>query len=269
MKRIISIILMIFCLIIPVAATTSFVPVERTLPLLVDDAGLLSDSEYSTLLEKLESISESRECEVAVITVNSTEGYTAEEYADDIYDYYGFGYGENDDGMLLLLDMGNRKWHITTYGFGAEALNDSAISSIGDKIVPYLSDGDYYDAFTEFADQCDWYIGYARDGGSDYEYSGTVIFPPQFIFGSIIAGFVIALIATGTMRSKLKTIRSKSGAADYTVKDSLKVTRSSDIFLYRNVTKTAKPDDDDRSGGGSSMHTSSSGRSHGGGGGSF
>lgn len=268
MKRIISIITMMLCLIIPVAATTSFVPVERTLPLLVDDAGLLTDSEYDTLLELLERISESRECEVAVVTVNSTEGYTAEEYADDIYDYYGFGYGENDDGMLLLLDMGNRKWHITTYGFGAVALHDSHIASIGEKIVPYLSDGDYYDAFTEFANECDWYIEYARRDDSDYEYSGPILFPPQFIIGSIVLGFVIALIATGTMRSKLKTIRSKSGAADYTVKDSLKVLRSNDIFLYRNVTKTAKPDDDN-SGGGSSMHTSSSGRSHGGGGGSF
>ena len=41
-------------------------------------------------------------------------GKTAEAYADDYYDYNGYGYGENDDGLLLLVSMGEREWAITT-----------------------------------------------------------------------------------------------------------------------------------------------------------
>ena len=277
MKRIyslITVIVTLICFSVGVAADdTSFVPVERQLPRLVDDAGLLSESEYSELLTLLDSISENRQCDVAVVTVNSTDGYTAEQYADDIYDYYGFGYGDNDDGMLLLLDMGDRAWHITTYGFGITALTDYRIGVIGDDIVPYLSDGDYYKAFKTFAEDCDYYIESARDdssGGHDDVSFSISYMPPQFIITAIVGGFVIALIATGIMRSKLKTVRGKSTADPYVVKDSFKLTNSSDVFLYKNTSRTAKPKDDDRSGGGgSSTHTSSSGRSHGGGGGHF
>ena len=78
---------------------------------------------------------------------------------------------------------------------------------------------------------------------------------------------MIALIITGIMRGQMKTVRMKPDAADYMVDGSLQITRSNDIFLYHQVTKTAKPKDDDS--GGSSVHTSSSGETHGGSGGSF
>ena len=265
MKRIyslITVIVTLICFSVGVAADdTSFVPVERQLPRLVDDAGLLSESEYSELLTLLDSISENRQCDVAVVTVNSTGSYTAEQY------------GDNDDGMLLLLDMGDRAWHITTYGFGITALTDYRIGVLGDDIVPYLSDGDYYKAFKTFAEDCDYYIESARDdssgGHGDVSFSISYM-PPQFILTAVVGGFVIALIATGVMRSKLKTVRGKSTANPYVVENSFKLTNSSDVFLYKNTSRTAKPKDDDRSGGGgSSTHTSSSGRSHGGGGGHF
>ena len=47
----------------------------------------------------------------------------------------------------------------------------------------------------------------------------------------------------------------------------MNVTTSRDFYLYRCVTKTAKPRDSSE--GGSSTHTSSSGATHGGGGGKF
>ena len=80
-------------------------------------------------------------------------------------------------------------------------------------------------------------------------------------------GFVIAFIATAIMRSKLKSVRSKSGATDYIKQGSFRVTRANDFFLYRTVSRRARPKD--TGSGGSSTHRSSSGRSHGGGGGRF
>ena len=110
--------LWIFVLIFPVMASDiPEIPTERQKPLLVDEAGLLSEEESSTLINKLEEISQRQENEVAVVTVNSLEGKTAEAYADDYYDYNGYGYGENDDGLLLLVSMGEREWAITTYGY--------------------------------------------------------------------------------------------------------------------------------------------------------
>lgn len=50
-------------------------------------------------------------------------------------------------------------------------------------------------------------------------------------------------------------------------KESLNITEKRDLFLYRTVSRTAKPKNE--SSGGSSTHTSSSGSTHGGGGGKF
>ena len=103
-------VLWIFILVFPVMA--SEIPEERQKPLLVDEAGLLTEEESSALLNKLEDISRRYENEVGIVTVNSLEGKTAEAYADDYYDYNGYGYGENDDGLLLLISMGEREWAI-------------------------------------------------------------------------------------------------------------------------------------------------------------
>ena len=59
-------------------------------------------------------------------------------------------------------------------------------------------------------------------------------------------------------------------ANSYVKSGSFNVTERSDLYLYRHVSKTAKPKDNGgSSGGGSSTHTSSSGTSHGGSSGSF
>ena len=99
--------------------------------LLVDEACLLTEEESSVLLDKLEDISQRYKNEVGIVTVNSLEGKTVEAYADDYYDYNGYGYGENDDGLLLLISMGEREWAISTYGYShTTAFTDAGLEYI-------------------------------------------------------------------------------------------------------------------------------------------
>lgn len=127
-----SALLCLFILMLP--AKASSIPAERQKPLLVDDAGLLTTEESTALLEKLEEISQRQQNEVAIVTVNSLDGKTAQAYADDYYDYNGYGYGENDDGILLLISMGERKWAISTYGYcHLTAFTDAGISYISNE----------------------------------------------------------------------------------------------------------------------------------------
>ena len=70
------------------------------------------------------------------------------------------------------------------------------------------------------------------------------------------------------MKSTMITVAMQHYAYNYAVNNSLRLDRSNDIFIYRNVTKTRRPEPSS-SGGGSSIHTGSSGTSHGGGGGKF
>lgn len=260
----------VFALLFAVILCVSFVlPVTATSnnERVVDDALLLSYDEFKDLSMILDEISERQQFDVVVHTTNDTDGLYIRDYADDFFDYNGYGYGSNYDGCVLVIDMSQRDWWISTCGYGINALTDAGIDYIGDKIESDLSNGYYYDAFVAYAELCDDYVTQARNGRA-YD-SGNLPKEPYNwafgIFGSLVAGFVIALIVVLVMKSKLKSVRRQPAAKDYVVAGSMNVTTSRDIFLYRNISRRAKPKESS----GSSTHTSSSGRSHGGGGGSF
>lgn len=240
---------------------------DRNLPLLIDDADLLTDSEEKLINSKLERISEDQQCEVAIVTVYSLDGKTFTEYADDLFDYNGYGYGDGDDGILLLVSMEDSDLDISTHGYAITAFTDIGLNYMADEFVPYLTSGDYEEAFSLYADLCDDLLAQARNG-SPYggknisRSSGDKSFSFSRMLISLAIGALFALIITGIMKSKLKTVRFQPEAASYVRKDSLNITVSRDLFIYRKVDRRAIPKNNSSSG--SSVHTSSSGRSHGG-----
>ncbi|MEI3339176.1 MAG: TPM domain-containing protein [Eubacterium sp.] len=60
--------------------------------------------------------------------------------------------------------MEEREWHISTTGYGITALTDAGIEAISEQFLPYLSDGDYEEAFLTFADTCDEFVTQAKEG---------------------------------------------------------------------------------------------------------
>ncbi len=248
------------------ADTSQTIPADRQKPRLVDDADILTEYEEDKLLEKLDETSERLKCDVAVVTVESLDGKTAQAFADDYYDYNGYGYGPGDDGVLLAVAMYERKWAISTYGLAHKAINDAAMSYMTDNFAEYLTDDEYYDAFNRYCSDCDSIITKYENGEVFTEHDAKGSLPVvKYILISLLVGVLLALIITLCLRSKLKTVRSKSGASDYTVPGSMQITNSSDMYLYRTVSKIKI----EHKSGGSSSHTSSSGRSHGGSSGGF
>lgn len=246
---------------------------------LVDEAGLLTESEFSLLEEKFNSLSEELNFDIVVVTVDGLDGKSPMAFADDYYDYNGYGYGDSHDGCLLLISMEERDWWISTTGYGITAITDYGIRYIEDTIVSYLSSGDYYGAFNEFAETVVDFVVEARNG-SAYDIDNTIdgYNPNERSTGDkiktvlicIVAGLIISLIVTfGIKRSYTKAVHFNRDARNYLVPGSLNMTGSYDNFLYSNVTKVRIQSESSSSGGGSSTHVSSSGTSHGGGGGKF
>lgn len=241
-------------------------------PRLVDEAALFSDSDAEALLGLLDEISERQQMDIVVVTVNSLQGASSMEYADDFYDYNGYGFGEERDGMLFLISMEERDWYISTTGYGITVFTDAGLEYISERFLDDLSEGEYAAAFTTFAELCDDFITQAKTG-EPYDV-GNLPKEPFWLVGSLAialaAGFIIALIATGIMRSQLKTVYSRPVADNYIRKGSINITKRSDLFLYRHVSRREKPKDNGSKGpGSSSTHRSSSGSTHGGRGGKF
>lgn len=244
------------------------IPADRLLPRLVDNADLLDDEEETALLEKLDEISERQKLDVVIATVESMDGATAEAFADDFFDYNGYGFGEERDGILLLISMEERDWAMSTCGYGITAFTDAGLNYISGKFTPKLSDGDYSGAFTVFADLCDDFITQAKTG-EPYDTGnlpkGTV--SPIWIPIDLAIGFAIAFIWGRKKKLDLKSVRRKTTATDYTVPGSMRVTLDRERMVNKMV--TTRTIQRDTSSGGSSTHTSSSGTTHGGSSGKF
>lgn len=130
-------------------------------PLVVDNAGLLSESERAALERSAKSISQAHGCEVIIVTVNSTGGKSAQDYADDYFWDHNYGVGENRDGILFLLDMGERDWHVATHGSAISAFPDDYIGFMVSHFLNDLSAGYYADAFEIYLDYSDRILGVA------------------------------------------------------------------------------------------------------------
>ena len=257
MKKTVSLlaaVLMLIALALPVSAAS---------PRLVDEAGLLTDADRAAIEKQLDAISAQYGLDVVIVAVSSTGSRSPMEYADDYFDYNDYA----TDGVLLLVSMEESDWWISTAGSGIQAFTDAGIAYIGDKVVSYLSAGEYAQAFTEFADLCDQFLAQAKTG-DPFDTHNLPKAPFNLVwngFLALITGPAAAFFATGSMKKKLKSVAQKAQANDYVTPGSLQITQSRDFHLYTHLDRVEKA----RSGGGSSTHTSSSGTTHGGGGGKF
>jgi uncharacterized protein len=81
--------------------------------------------------------------QIAVVTVNSLEGETKEDYAVNLYKHLGIGAKKSNEGVLLLLAPKDRQYKIEV-GYGLEpVINDARAGDVGRSMVPSLKAGDY------------------------------------------------------------------------------------------------------------------------------
>lgn len=248
MKKWISVILCILCL------TSVSLCVSAANAYVIDEAGLLTSDQIDNLESACRDFYAESNMELVFLTVDSLGGKNAMAYADD---YFETNYGEN--GMLLLIAMHEREWHISTSGTAIEAFSDFDLENMENGLMKYLPDGAYYRAFLNFQSDSNYY--WCNEEVSDLEAG---------LFLGIPAGAVVALIVLFILRATMNTKKMQHNATSYEVDGSYNLRRHQDLFLYSKVSKQEKPQQNSSGGGsGSTTHTSSSGRSHGGRGGKF
>ena len=248
MKKFISLLLMLMlCASFTITANAA----EADESFIFDNADLLADHEEVVLEQKLSEISEAYQAQVIVVTTDSLDGKNIDTYLESTYDSQGFGYGQNHDGVLLLICMETREWRILSNGFAGEAITSDTIDQIGDVFTSDLSNGNYASAFDSFADECEYYLNGYING-----------FPFNTGKAFIIAvgvGLLIAIIITKGWKNQLKSVRKQSLANAYVKTGSMQITQSGDYFMYSNVTKTKKQSSSSSSSGGGSSRSTGGG----------
>ena len=207
-----------------------------------DEAGLLTEAECSALEQTLSSLSSTYDAQIVVATIAASGGVDMDTLVEFLYDNAPFGYGENHDGVLLLVCMDPREYRILCNGYCADAMDPD---TVGNAIVNDLSNDDFADAFDAFAGQCEYYLDGHING-----------FPFNFGMNLLIAlvvGLIAGVITAKSLKGQLKTVRKQEQANSYVKPGSMNIHAQNDVFLYRDIHRTAKPKETStRSSGGSS-----------------
>jgi uncharacterized protein len=236
----------------------------------------LTDEEESLLQESIDSVKTDYSLDAVIVITDDTEGKSSMEFADDYYDYNGYGVGSDASGLLMLVNMDQREVWISTTGKAIDIFTDSRIAEMVNHVISPLSDGNYFEASNAFIDDIKSYAemgvpqGQHRVEGEPYyktTYFDRVLKLMKSFYVYLIA-FVISGIAT-----ILVSLSSKGSVTinnhTYEGKGSFALSSSRDDFLRETTTKTRIQTNSDSGGSSSSVHSGSSGTTHGGGGGKF
>ena len=70
-----------------------------------DFAGILDNASASDLEALITSIEKNTGAEIAVVTIDTLEGITIEEYAVVLFEKWGIGKADEDNGLLILVAL--------------------------------------------------------------------------------------------------------------------------------------------------------------------
>ena len=115
-----------------------------------DFAEIISPAVETKLETRLESFTASTSNELAVVTLKSLEGDTVENTAVALFEQWGIGQKDKDNGVLLLVVPNERELKIEV-GYGLEpVLTDSRAGTIiRDVITPKFKENDYDSGITD------------------------------------------------------------------------------------------------------------------------
>jgi uncharacterized protein len=119
----------------------------------VDDAHLLPADVFTQLSQKLFDYSRANGTQLVVATIPTLNGYPIDDYSYQLLRHWGIGQKGKDNGVLLVVDAGERQMRIEV-GYGLEGTLTDAQSFliIHNVITPRFRSGDYAGGITAGCD---------------------------------------------------------------------------------------------------------------------
>ncbi|MEK7652461.1 MAG: TPM domain-containing protein [Patescibacteria group bacterium] len=124
----------------------AFAVPEKPSSFVSDYAEMLKPEEKISLENKLSEFEKQTTNEIGVVTIKSLDGNTIENIAQEIFTKWRIGKKDKNNGVLLLISLGDRQTRIHT-GYGVEPfLTDIGTSYIqSDIITPAFKQENYFD----------------------------------------------------------------------------------------------------------------------------
>lgn len=114
----------------------------------VDQAEILDGRSRKVIEQKLAALEELNTDQLFVVTLESLQGSSIEGYATKLFNYWGIGRKDKNNGVLLLVAPNDQKVRIEV-GYGLEGtLTDATASKIIGSMLPQLRDNDFPSGIT-------------------------------------------------------------------------------------------------------------------------
>lgn len=109
-----------------------------------DKAGVLSNTTKQYIMDTNVELQRKTGAQIVVVTVKSLDGMSIEDYAYQLFNSWGIGDQNKDNGLLLLCSYGDREFRVEV-GYGLEGkLPDGKTGRMQDEyIIPYLREDNF------------------------------------------------------------------------------------------------------------------------------
>lgn len=234
--------------------TSPVVAEEMSSQKVYDFAGLLTPTEVAELESLSNKYSQKREVDIIILTTNDTQGKDVVKYMEDFYDEQGLGYDKaHGNTAILTVDMQHRESYVAGFYKGEEYLDNSRCDLIQDKITPYLSNGDYYQAFETYIELSYEYMG-VKPGVNPENLLFKLWF--QVLISITIAGVIVFIMAYNSGG------RVSTGSSTYLDTNNSGIINQKDIFVRTTTTKRKKPSNNNNGRGGGRIGGGITGAGH-------
>ncbi|MBQ7136358.1 MAG: TPM domain-containing protein [Bacilli bacterium] len=117
----------------------------QTLKFYVNDAAnILSTETENYIIEKSTELNKVDGTQIVVVTVPNLGGYSIEEYANTLFNYWGIGDSEKNNGLLLLLALQEREFRVEVGDGLGGILPDAKTGRFQDEyIIPHLKNNEW------------------------------------------------------------------------------------------------------------------------------
>ncbi len=205
-----------------------------------DEAGLFTGEQYQNLQEQAMSISNYSQCGVYFVAVNDYTDYSSYSdilsAAEELYLANGFGIGEEQNGILLILSMIERDYALVAYGdFGNMAFTDYGKDVMSENFLDDFADNHWYGGVLDYLLDCEHMLDMALEGTPlDVQIQGTSQDRPLFmaIPMALLPAAALSLVICFIFKRQMKTARRQTDAFEYVVGNSVDFRVRQDIFTH-------------------------------------
>ena len=219
-----------------------------------DDAGMLTMDEFESLNSYAKQISEYYECGVHIITTDdeTVDEYTIQQYAEDTYlKYIDFGWGEDKDGIMLVMGTYDRSYWLLAYGpWGNYALTDYGKDEMANQFLDNFRNNDWYGGFNDYLSYANYVLDCASNGKPVDVYYDTAesdMGREAYVMAALI-GLIAAAITCSSYKKQMRTAVTATKAEEYVDIGNIDFRKRSDVFKFMTKSETKIESDSNRGG---------------------